>query len=247
MTATYSALRAHERCVAGLYADPDVTGDLLLVGMWLARAVHLRQPEPAAGAGWSLADIARDLFPLAGSAAMDFGGQQVQEQETGPDVWKVAEVLKQDIRRYDWRADSPLYGYPTCSGPMVRRGRCGRKSMTWALLTDLATGRQRMLGCCRQHLDWWQGEMSANRQECAFAEIPRPAANAGGALARHVDIDWPALWSGLDPQWVAPPEVDSWVRPNLRVIVSHLPARPEVGRAVPRPRFALIGGGAGDR
>lgn len=107
MTGTYSALRAYERAVAGMYADPDVTGDLLLVGMWLARAVHLRQPAPTTDDGWSLVDIARDLYPLASTAAMSFGGQQVQDQETGPDVWKVAEVLRADIRRYDWRADRP--------------------------------------------------------------------------------------------------------------------------------------------
>lgn len=243
---TYTALRAYERSVAGLIADPDVTGDLLLIGLWLARVEHLGQPERTDGEGWRTSDIARDVFPLHTRTAMFMLGEWDQGQETGPDVWKVNGVLQGDIRRYDWKADQPGSGKgrTPCTGPTPRRDVCGRPSLTGALLTDPRTGRRRMLGACRRHGDWWRAQVAANRAACAAVEVPRPAANAGGRLARHIRLDWPALWLVLDPTWVAPPEVDSWVRPDLRLVVTVAPepAHRDGLPPAPRPRFAVIDG-----
>lgn len=246
--ATYTALREHQQTVTDLLADPDITGDLLLVGLWLARATLLRQPEPTSesGDGWQLSDIAADLYPLRSSRSM-YGLGPDTPPTTGPDVWKVAATLKDDIRRYDWRNDQPAWNgrVVPCAGPMVRRAVCGKSATVWGLLTDPGSGRRRILGACRAHHGWWQQQTADNRTACNAVTVPRPPANAGGRLARHIRLDWEAMWRGLDPEWVAPPEMDTWARPKLTVLVGDLGARPRTDglSAAPQPRFALIGGG----
>lgn len=225
---SYSTLRAYERCVAGMLADPQVTGDLLLVGMWLARLVHLR--------GFDVPDqwmsvCAADLLPA------EFDG------------WKVWDVLKRDIRRYDLWADQPgKRGVPKpCAGPAVRKATCGKPAYRWALFTDVHTGRRRMVGACRKHVDWFEAERRANLDAVKSTEVPRPPANAGGGLVPHLPgIDWPALWRGLDPEWTAPPEVETWAKPTLRLLVTP-PSQPDSPdrsepRCLTRPRFAVING-----
>lgn len=246
---SYAALRSFNRTTTALLADPQVTGDLLLIGMWLARAAHLHLPAPATGDGhstWQLPDIAADLFPLHITQASTFNGQ-VEGSATEPDWRRVFEVLKNDIRRYDAKADQPFppWARPRCSGPMVRRVDCGKPSFTWAYLTVLETGRKRMVGACRKHHDWLLNERSANAEAVKAAEVPRPHANVGGLLAPHFpDIDWPALWVGLDPTWTAPPEVLTSARPKLRVVLGTVAAADLSARPArqSRPRFALIDG-----
>ncbi|MFF0822367.1 hypothetical protein ACFYUR_18555 [Micromonospora haikouensis] len=240
---SYTDLRRYNQTIAALHADPDVTGDLLLVGMWLARATILRDP-PEGENGWSVEAAARDLYPVATRPAMNSFGQWTA-QETRPDVWRVHDVLTKDIRRYDLWADQPggKRGHTVCGAKTPRKPRCGKTVTVATTLTDPATGRRRMVGACRRHTDWWQEQTRANREACASVEIPRPPANAGGALARHISLDWPALWQGLDPKWVPPPEVDGWERPALRLVVSSAsPSQPMVAGGPPRPRFALIDG-----
>lgn len=246
---SYTALRDYHRCTTSMLADPELTEDLLLIGLWLARAVHLHIPDPT-NAEWHLSDIAADLFPLRTKPAMS-GFGHAEGQTTGRDVWKVFDLLKSDIRRYDARADQPRppWARTPCSGPVVRRAECGKPSVTQGYFTDVNTGRRRLAGGCRKHEQWFQAAWQENRAAVRdAAEIPRPPANAGGKLARHLpDIDWPVLWRGLDKNWVAPPEVNSWAKPSLRVLVSpdmaadSRPARPD--SAFPRPKFALIDGG----
>jgi hypothetical protein len=203
---TFAALRAHERTTAHLMADHDITGDLLLIGIWLSRAVHMRTPAPTStsGGGWQLTDIADDL-------------------------WRVVDAIKRDIRRYDVWADQPggkRVSAP-CGGPMIRREVCGKPARTWSFITDPATGRRRILGACSRHDGWYWEQRRASRAALEGVDVPRPPANAGGCLARYINIDWAALWLGLDPEWTAPPELDSWVRPAPRA---------------PRPRFGVIDG-----
>ncbi|MEU7170343.1 hypothetical protein ABZ949_02480 [Micromonospora tulbaghiae] len=247
---SFAALRAHHRCTEQMIADPELTGDLLLIGMWLSRATHLTLPAPAEEEGgtsrWTLDDIARDLFPLQTNPGMYFAGEWTSPQTTGPDVWRVVELLKNDIRRYDPAADrpGPAWARVPCSGPMVRRPVCGQPGQTWRYFTIPETGRKQVKGACRKHHDWFMAEWKANVAAVNAATVPVPPANVGGRLARHLpDIDWPALWVGLDPAWVAPPEVETSARPRLRLVVgSELPARPVAASRSPRPRFALIDG-----
>lgn len=240
---SFSALRAYSQKVAALHADPDVTGDLLLVGLWLARATILRDPPPGE-TGWNMADAARDLFPMNTRPAMNTLGHW-EQQATGPNVWRVYDVLKQDTRRYDMWADQPggRHCRTVCGAPTPRKPACGKNCTVSGTVTDPDTGRRRLIGACGKHMDWWKEQQRANREACAAVEVPRPPANAGGALARHLRLDWPALWKGLDPDWTPPPEVDAWERPNLRLVVSaDMPSRGLSTCPAPRPRFAVITG-----
>lgn len=246
---SFSALRAHERTTAALMTDLEITGDLLLVGLWLSRAVHLHAPAPTGESGWHLVDIARDVFPLTTWPAMFADNQWTHVQETGFDAWRVVEVLKTDIRRYDVWVDHPgrRGTMPPCGGPMIRREVCGKRAQTGSFLTNPETGRRSMVGACSRHHDWYHQQCRENRAALKAAEVPRPPANAGGHLARHIDIDWPALWIGLSPEWTAPPEMDSWSRPKLQLLAGDLGSLQQMAGApvkprTPRPRFAVIDG-----
>jgi hypothetical protein len=172
-------------------------------------------------------------------------GRYTHIQETVPDAWRVVETLKQDIRRYDVWLDHPgrRGAFTPCGGPMIRRDVCGKRSAIGQFLTDPKTGRRSMVGACARHQDWYRGQCRENRSALEGVEVPRPPANAGGHVAGHiVDIDWPALWLGLDPAWTAPPEIDSWVRPKLRLLTGKLDARPTEKPRAPRPKFSVIEG-----
>ncbi|MEU8158018.1 hypothetical protein AB0B94_30565 [Micromonospora sp. NPDC048986] len=243
----YTKLREYDRCVAGLMSDPEVTGDLLLIGMWLARATILNTPEPSK-TGWQLTDMAAALFPMKTKPAMFSLGEWSRPQVTGPDAWHVFEVLKKDIRRYDPWVDQPgpRWARTLCAGPMVRRATCGKPSVAAGFLTDPETGRKKLRGGCRKHEQWFIAEVQANREACEAVEVPQPPANIGGRLAPHIrDIDWAALWRGIDPNWVIPPEVRTWERPSLRLLLApdmaSQPA-PTAAPTRPRPKFALIPG-----
>lgn len=240
----FTALRAHERTTAALMADPQIVGDLLLVGLWLSRAIHLRTPAPTDDGSWHLVDMARDVFPFVTRPAMFANGEYTHIQETGPDTWRVFGALKADIRRYDVWLDHPggRGSFTPCGGPMIRRDVCGKRSVIGQFLTDPTTGRKAMIGACSRHQDWYRGQCRDNRAALEGVEVPRPPANAGGCLARHIDIDWEALWLGLDREWTAPPELDSWVRPKLKLLTGDLDARPVVKPRAPRPRFGVING-----
>lgn len=246
--ATYSALRTYQRCVARLMADPDVTGDLLLVGLWLARATILREPPTTTGSGWQLTDIASALYPPVDLPEIT-GLGVTRPAYYGPDAGRVERVLRDDIRRYDaWaEAGTPRGRFGPCAGPMARRPICGKPTSMGTFLTDIATGRRRMLGACRKHEAWYWAEVRRNRAEVAGADVPAPPANAGGVLARYIDIDWPALWRGIDPDWTPPAEELARPAPagppKLTLVVT-----PEVELSRPaaerRRAFAVLDGGA---
>lgn len=245
----YAKLRKYERTIAGLMADPEVTGDLLLVGLWLARATILGQPEPRGG-GWHYEDMARDLFPLHTTPAM-VGLGEARAPAVEPNAWKVVAALKADIRRYDLWADQPDSSARwRCGGPMQRRVTpCGKSSTIAVVLTDPATGRRRVCATCRSHRPWFDEQLATNRAALEGVEVPRPPANAGGRLAPHIrELDWPGVYRAIDKDWQQPPEVDSWARPDLTVLVTPRGTRDSLTAAVqppgkPRPRFTVIGGG----
>lgn len=203
----YTALRAYERCVAALMDDPDVTGDLLLVGLWLARAVHLRTP-----ARWTFWQCTHDVF----------GPAHKPNTVLTEDLFRVKKAIRDDTPRYDVWVDNP--GSQLCGAPMVRRaGTCGRNATTWGFQTDPATGRRVGLGSCRRHHDWYR-EQSAKTDVALKSlgdRVPQPAGNTGGALARHLpQIRWPNVWRRLDPDWQPPAEGAPTRKPTLSVHVT---------------------------
>lgn len=231
---SYTKLRAYHHTVDALMADPDVTADLLLVGIWMARAVHLRIPEPGHG-DWTWKRICADIYGADGHN----------------ELYRLTRVLRDDLPRYDPHRDRDGWGYPPCAAPMIRRdGACGQPSTKEQLLTDLDTGRGMLVGACSRHRSWLDAHLLDNRQQVKTLgdQLPRPASNCGGLLARHIPrgIGWRKLYQSLDANWrpVKPAAATKPVKPTLRVLTfepcddaEHEAANGE------RPALSMIPGG----
>jgi hypothetical protein len=200
---TYSALREYRKRVAAMLDDPECTGDLLALGISLLDFAILRIDTDEKS--WSY-----------------YGGRAWGAERHG---YMVRDVLRRDIRRYDAIKDASARDPARrCGAPMVRRqGPCGNSAGRRALLTDPDTGRKQWIAACSRHVDWFDGRVRSNRAQCEVETITIPAANAGGVLARHIpEIDWPATWRKLDPNWTPPPEgVDepTGVKPKLTLVM----------------------------
>ncbi|WP_377324722.1 hypothetical protein ACFJIY_07575 [Pimelobacter simplex] len=185
MTQTYSALREYRKRIAAMLDDPECTGDLLSLGISLLDFAVLR--------------VSRDEKKFEFYARRSWGDRN----------YRTRSVLKSDIRRYDALKDADTCSPAReCGAPMVRRkGPCGQSAGRRALLTDADTGRKQWIAACSRHRDWFEARVRSNRAEIEVSNPERPAANAGGVLARHIpEIDWVAVWKDLDPAWTPPPE-----------------------------------------
>lgn len=188
---------------ARMLDDPDLGGDLLLVGLGFARFLDFGMPaKPLAasvGVKLSTGHVADAVFPgVRGRQRM------------------VKRLLADDARAYR----PPRHGSTgrgVCGAPMIRRdGLCGRFS-TWSrLITDWETGEQSWLLACRRHVQWYDDAVRANR-ESEPEVIPVPAANHGGTLARHIpEFGWPKIWAwATDGRWVEHPETEPWKPPTF--------------------------------
>lgn len=200
---TYSALREYRKRIAAMLDDPDCVGDLFGLGVALLDFAILRDRDEK---NWAYyADRVWDFKHAS----------------------KTRDVLRKDIRRYDAIKDAEERDPARrCGAPMVRRqGPCGQSASRRAMLTDTLTGRKQWLAGCKRHEEWFNERVRANRADIEdVAEAVRPAANAGGVLARHIpEIDWEAVWLKLDPSWVAPPEAEPEVVsvfPKLRLVLT---------------------------
>jgi hypothetical protein len=203
---TGAQLREYERCVAGMFADPDLHGDLLLIGLAVAHRLI------------ALGD--RDGYPLSELAAAVFAPPP--SERNSYQLARTREAFRRDIRRYDAHVDAG--DDVECKGPMIRRTTpCGARSQMRSLSTDLQTGRRFWLAACSRHSDWYDTAHADDRAavKAMGDRMPRPPANTGGVLARHLTgLDWPAWWSKLDPEWTAPPEETPFARPALRVLIT---------------------------
>ncbi len=229
---SYTALRAYHRAVNGMLEDPDVTGDLLLIGMWMARVVHLGIPTPGTD-GWGWKAVCTDIY----------GGTGRNE------LHRLTRALRDDIPRYDPHRDRDSWGYPTCSAPMIRRkGACGQQATKEQLLTELATGLGVFVGACSRHRSWLDGHLLDNRQQVKALgdHLPRPPANCGGVLARHIPrgIGWRKLWLSLDLNWAPTPTATPAPRPRFELLTFEPDADdlPEAAGAE-RPTFTVVKGG----
>lgn len=203
MSETYTALREYRKRVKAMLDDPECVGDLFGLGIALLDFAVLR--------------INRD------ERSWQYYADQTFEHTH---KWAIRDVLRKDIRRYDALKDAESSDpRRKCGAPMVRRqGPCGQSAGRQAMLTDTLTGRKQWIAGCKRHEDWFNAQVRANRAEVGeIAEAVRPAANAGGVLARHIpEIDWHAAWVKLDPSWVAPPEQEPEVVPvfpKLRLVL----------------------------
>lgn len=244
---TYAALRAHDRRCRAMLADPECAGELLLVGMAMARSVDLGWPAPL-GPDYRLKDVAAATYGpvrIYGDLALPAGpGWQERRYHVGEGPYRrLLAVLRSDIRRY-----TPTDSFRVaCGRPRVRaEGLCGRPASPnhTKRLTDPSTGGRWWVGACSQTAckAWLAAVVAKNRDECAAHSVPVPAANVGGVLERHIsEIDWWKLWRHLDDTWTPPPEAEPFRRPTLQLVLGgDVPDVEHVGR---RPELVALEGG----
>lgn len=160
-------------------------------------------------------------------------GVSASERITEPKSW-IERINNQAGQPYFCRSvirkDVPRYqrdpGTGVCVGEMIRReGPCGKKIHQSVYLVDPLTGREVVMGYCTRH---WSLDYQDHAQDCRRKwhehDRPRPPANSGGVLRRHLHTDWDSLYA--------------WADPNS--------ARSEGGKepVIPRPKLELIRGGA---
>lgn len=200
---------------ARMFDDPDLGGDLLLVGLGFARFLDFGTPP---GQKLSTALVANAVYPSDRRRH-----------------WRVKHCIADDARTY--RPPQRFEEGRPCGAPMIRReGLCGKAATSWKLITDWATGEQSWVLACRRHVHWYDAVVQANR-ESKPEKVPLPAANHGGLLARHIpEFAWPQIWVwATDEQWVEHPEVEPWRPPTLTL---HL-GEGETGDAA-RPMLGVV-------
>jgi hypothetical protein len=138
---TVMALRSYHRQVAAMMADPDLTGDLLLVGLYMAWYYSHR------GGALAISDVAAALFPEHTQRMRPVMAGEPEPQPERPDWERLERVMRADIRRYDWTVGTNrCRTLERCMAPLPRAGRpCGGTNHHGALLTDVLTGERRGL------------------------------------------------------------------------------------------------------
>lgn len=233
----YARLHEHHTTVEAMLADPDLHGDLLLIGLYLAAA----RARPSGLGELSARTASHALFGRPDTIyTVQAFGETTAWDHSG---WRWQEAMRDDIRRYDYRHDPDAGPANRCHAPRQRgAGTCGRRSTMAGLEHDPATGRLVNLTGCSRHVDWYLAESRRRRAEWAAVEPqPQPPANAGGLLRRHLPtIGWEIYWRQIDPQWVPPPEAAPPAPPPplTLVINNDLPEHPQSGTA--RPALSLV-------
>lgn len=224
---TFAKLRAYNRRLAGMLADPECVGEVLLVGMAMGRSLDLDDP------GWG----DDGSMPMKVIAERVYGRRQLPPQILGTvhlsergEIWprqRIRSVFYADRRRYSPDVDGDRsFHMVTCGRPMLRRdGLCDRPA-AWdqrRRLTDPATGQRRRVGACSQAKcrQWYADLLERNAAELKAHPAPQPPANTGGVLERHLpEIDWWAVWRHVDPGWTPPPEGQTFHRPKLTLLIA---------------------------
>lgn len=240
---TGAQLRAHEARVAGMLADPYLVGELLLVGLVWARCVDLGDPPMAS----VVRDTARLVYARAehGPHLHRWRYEEHYPRVSAGGVARVKDVLRSDIRRYAPDLARAYFCQRPVRGRAEARERCGRSAHGSGryLFVDLVDGTRCALGHCSQPRckAWWEALRADNEARVAATTPPEPVANRGGVLAGHLDeLDWPHLWSHLDPSWRPPHEAPGWRPPKLRIVVNDEPETPAVTAS---PALTVLKGG----
>lgn len=179
--------------------DVELTGDLLLVGLCFARLLDF---------GGIPVGEKLNTRHVAHAA---FGPGQLSQH-------RVKGTLAGDARRYE----SPHLTWQDkrCGAPMIRRvGTCGQPSKWTRLVTDWTTGEKWWLLACQRHVQWYDDTARANR-EARPDIVPRPFANSGGVLARHIpEFGWPKVWTwATNNRWEEFPEASPRAKPTLSLV-----------------------------
>ncbi|MFI7073598.1 hypothetical protein [Micromonospora sediminicola] len=246
---SFADLHAHNQRVTRMLADPECVGELLLVGIGMARCVDLGDPPWSETGSMQMKLIADAVYGNRRLQGGILGSVHLHDRGDSRPRRRIRDVFFADRRRYCPDVDGDRsWANVTCGRPMVRReGLCGRSASSNARrLTDPATGQRRWIGHCSQPAckQWFTDLLDRNRAELAAHPAPVPPANTGGVLERHLpEIDWWAVWRHVDPQWSPPPEGRRFERPTLRLLVTDddLPEPVSVSRG--RPALVVHEGG----
>ncbi|MFR9753981.1 hypothetical protein ACL02S_23480 [Nocardia sp. 004] len=170
----------------GMLADPDLTGDTLLLAFALDEVLEIRceQGKKHLGRMWI-----REVTILA------YGPNSLAAQRS----W-VKRTIADDVPRYEPQRGP---GRATCVAPMIRRdGPCGHSAtVRFFDIVDPETGTSRWVGLCRRHRD--QERLSDARRAAWVANgKPTPPANTGGVLRRHLSdvLDWNSVYRWACPE-----------------------------------------------
>lgn len=183
------------RAVETMLADPDLTGDQLLLGIAL-----------------------RHLF-AAGTADATFKDVMAL---TGWDRARLIRTLREDAPRYiPDRSQAGTCANPM----IRRDGPCGKRASWKTLdFRDPDTGEITERGACSRHWPELQSAHRANRADWLAAGSPRPEPNTGGALPRYYDAQWLKVYKECGAWGLGEtlPEVPASF-PKLRALPTHAP------------------------
>ncbi|MGA3524188.1 hypothetical protein [Melissospora conviva] len=248
-TPTIEVMRAHHERITRMLADPECVGELLLIGVALARHIDFNDPPATVEGSAPIKVIAEQVYGRKSVPDMLIGVGTLHDRGDSRPLRRLLDVFRLDRRRYV-PEDTDRWGSVTCGRPMVRReGVCGRPASPSHIrqVTDPVSGGRQWLGACSQRAcrEWLADVCARNGAEGEVA--PRPAANAGGVLERHLpEVDWWAVWERLDPLWSPPPEGRPFERPRLRLL-SGVAEAGGVPVSVPvagvRPSLTVLAGG----
>lgn len=244
---TYSALRAHDARVQRMLADPECVGELLLVGIGMARCLDLRDPPFADDGSVNMRLVTERAYGNIWLPAFLVGVNRDLGDRGDPNPrHRIRSLFYADRRRYCPTADGGRrWDMVVCGRPMIPGdGLCDRTATDKRRLTDPLTGRRDWVGSCAQTKcrAWLSDLMARNAADLTASPAPEPPANTGGVLERHLpEIDWWKVWSHVDPGWEPPPEGRAFERPRFTVLVND-DAEPVVARTV-RPALVALDGG----
>lgn len=204
----------HSEVMSAMLQDRDLVRDRLLLGL-VAVQLHAESGR----VGWK--DAARAAVGkhpgFLAMSTMTEGGFPVREP--GGHLGWLRAVIATDLPRY-MPPRLPLEGRGSgCIARTPRKETCGRPVGAGLRFyeADPDTGEMRMRRFCHRH----RAEAFTLQEEIAARPpAPRPAANRGGVLARHIDTDWKRLYRWVDEEWTMPPSGPPQPRPKLTVLVT---------------------------
>ncbi|MFC7344893.1 hypothetical protein [Saccharopolyspora griseoalba] len=203
----FPGLIAHGKRVRAMCADPELTGELLAVGVAMSAILDVK-----AAPKLSLYQIHILAF---GPDDQEIPMECARTGRMRPG--RAGYAIRGDARRY-----APPYPEAKCLAPTPRKKHCGRKANHFGLLTDWSTGEQYRHAACNRHREWYRDTWKANQEAKPEDGGPLPYANTGGVLARHFpEVNWVKLWSKLDPHWEPYPERPEQqpAKPTLELVV----------------------------
>ncbi|MGP4027131.1 hypothetical protein [Actinomadura sp. 3N407] len=225
---------SHAEVVQAMLADLDLTHGRLLLGL-AAVLLHAEHGVVSWKQAARAAAYRDSRFTETWCPGLD--GEPATLVEHGGHLGWLQKMIKLDRPRYE--QPTRHAHHTTCDALTSRKARCGRPMGSGLTFDepDQQTGEKYPRTFCHKH---------RHVGDALYAEIqrrptpPKPAANRGGILARHIDTDWPRLYQWADPSWTQPPaDPLPQARPRLTVLVTHETTDAPASDS-PRPGLSVV-------